>query len=407
MLNGFLALVVTASATLAGPQAPEHRWFKGNLHTHSWFSDGDSPPEMVAAWYKENGYDFLAMTDHNTINHRGRWVPMNRFGRERSVAAYEANYSPEWIEKEMREVDGEQVPFYRLKTLDEVRTLYAEAGRFLLIRGSEISDAYRPQEGGAKPVHLGAINLKADLQPTGGTDVPSTIANNIAAVHAHEAEYSVPMLIFVAHPNFQHAITPEDMIKADNATHFEVYNGHPSVLNYGDDQSVSTERLWDIVLTHRLTVGNGLLLYGVATDDMHNLTLDGRGSSPGRGWVMARARYLSTWHVIDAIKRGDFYASTGVTLTSVCFKDNALTVEIEPRDGANYTTQFIGTLKGAEGDDAIGAVLAEVSGTTARYEMTGRELYVRAKVISDVEHPNPFAPGDVEVAWTQPVVAAE
>ena len=41
------------------------RWWKGNLHTHTDLSDGDSPPDLVARWYDDAGYDFLAISDHN------------------------------------------------------------------------------------------------------------------------------------------------------------------------------------------------------------------------------------------------------------------------------------------------------------------------------------------------------
>ncbi len=37
---------------------------RGNLHTHSTRSDGVNTPEQVARHYRENGYDFLAITDH-------------------------------------------------------------------------------------------------------------------------------------------------------------------------------------------------------------------------------------------------------------------------------------------------------------------------------------------------------
>ena len=40
------------------------RWFKGNLHTHTTNSDGKKTPEETIELYKENGYDFLALTDH-------------------------------------------------------------------------------------------------------------------------------------------------------------------------------------------------------------------------------------------------------------------------------------------------------------------------------------------------------
>lgn len=43
------------------------RWFKGNLHTHTSNSDGDSTPDVVVAWYRDAGYDFLALTDHDVV----------------------------------------------------------------------------------------------------------------------------------------------------------------------------------------------------------------------------------------------------------------------------------------------------------------------------------------------------
>ena len=38
--------------------------FRGDLHMHSFRSDGNQAPAIVAAEYRKNGYDFLAMTDH-------------------------------------------------------------------------------------------------------------------------------------------------------------------------------------------------------------------------------------------------------------------------------------------------------------------------------------------------------
>ncbi len=40
------------------------RFYRGNLHTHSTRSDGRLVPEEVIGRYKEQGYDFLALTDH-------------------------------------------------------------------------------------------------------------------------------------------------------------------------------------------------------------------------------------------------------------------------------------------------------------------------------------------------------
>ena len=42
-------------------------WFKGNLHTHTNKSDGDSSPKTVVEWYSNNNYDFLVLSDHNHL----------------------------------------------------------------------------------------------------------------------------------------------------------------------------------------------------------------------------------------------------------------------------------------------------------------------------------------------------
>ena len=40
------------------------RFWRGNLHTHSTNSDGNLSPAETVAWYRDNGYDFVALTDH-------------------------------------------------------------------------------------------------------------------------------------------------------------------------------------------------------------------------------------------------------------------------------------------------------------------------------------------------------
>lgn len=42
-------------------------WLKGNLHSHTTRSDGQAEPQELVDWYRKNGYDFLAITDHDVI----------------------------------------------------------------------------------------------------------------------------------------------------------------------------------------------------------------------------------------------------------------------------------------------------------------------------------------------------
>src|SRR6188474_2299929 len=63
-----------ALADEAVPANPQPRWWKGNLHTHTFWSDGDDFPEMVAEWYRTRDYNFLALSDHNVLSQGMRWM---------------------------------------------------------------------------------------------------------------------------------------------------------------------------------------------------------------------------------------------------------------------------------------------------------------------------------------------
>ncbi len=49
------------------PFTAEGEWLKGNLHAHTSETDGQLSPDEVAKLYRENGYDFLGIADHNKV----------------------------------------------------------------------------------------------------------------------------------------------------------------------------------------------------------------------------------------------------------------------------------------------------------------------------------------------------
>lgn len=116
------------------------RWWKGNLHTHTLWSDGDDFPEMVADWYRERGYHFLALSDHNVLARGVRWMPeaelVKRGGADVLTRRCAARFGAAWVERRGAG-DAAEV---RLKPLDEFRALVEERGRFFLIPAEEISD---------------------------------------------------------------------------------------------------------------------------------------------------------------------------------------------------------------------------------------------------------------------------
>ena len=234
-------------------------------------------------------------------------------------------------------------------------------------------------------------------------------------------------LVHLNHPNFGYAITAEQLMQVVGENFFEVYNGHPAVHNSGDKLHASTARQWDIMNTWRLAKLHLPVMYGLATDDAHEYfqAMPGKGSQPGRGWVMVLASTLHPEALVKALEAGRFYSSSGVTLHEIQHTSAGLKVSVAAEPDVSYRIDFIGTR--TPFDDTItpasveaeqqetltqvysgdvGKVLKTVEGTAASYAYDGTELYVRALITSSRLHANPGETGEFEQAWIQPVVRA-
>ncbi len=309
MKTKFLTSIVFALAAVT-LSAAEARWWKGNLHTHSLWSDGDDYPEMIADWYRANGYHFLGISDHNLLAEGERWIHREKnAGGQRAFDRYLKRFGGDWVEHRV----VKNVPQVRLKTFAEYRQKMAITGSFLLMQSEEITDQFQ-----GRPIHLNATNLKNHIPPQGGAGVAATLQNNIDAVLAQRKATGQPMFPHINHPNFGWALQPADMIELRGERFFEVYNGHPAVNNYGDKDHLSTGQMWDVINAYRLGVHNLQLMFGLATDDAHNYhDLAVGKSNTGRGWVMVRAEALTPGSIISAMERGDFNATSGVAVADI------------------------------------------------------------------------------------------
>jgi hypothetical protein len=101
--------------------------------------------------------------------------------------------------------------------------------------------------------------------------------------------------------------------------------------------------------------------------------------------VVVRAERLAARPILDALERGDFYASTGVELSDYQVNDKSITITIKEKETSKYRVQFIGKR---------GRVLKEVTSSPATYAFGGGEGYVRAKIVES----------NGRLAWTQPVI---
>jgi len=441
----FLSLAVswcaagTVSTAATPAAAAGAQWFKGNLHTHSLWSDGDDFPEMIAAWYKDRGYHFLAISDHHRMQEGTVWFELKQpvsvkgevvqRGGGEVLKKYLTRFGADWVE--LRENGAKKE--VRLKPLAEYRVRLEEPGKFLVIPSEEITSTWtRPKTETSPamsgPVHINFTNAREHVAPVEADNALEIMNKVIAAVQEQRTRTGQPMFVHINHPNFRWGITPEEMMRVQGEKFFEVYNGHPGVENAGDATRLGMDALWDVMLAFRLAELNLGVVYGVGVDDSHHYQQFALGkSNPGRGWVMVRARHLTPESIVLAMESGDFYASSGVTLTDLRRTPKGISVAIAAEPGVTYTTQFIGTRKGFDRTSEvmeapptektprrtlphrryskdIGAVLAEVKGTTASYEFKGDELYVRAKIVSSKVKPDGSVAGELETAWVQPVV---
>jgi uncharacterized protein (TIGR03437 family) len=293
-------------------------WYRGNTHTHTTNSDGDSSPTAVAAWYKDHGYNFLFITDHN-----------------------------------------------KLTDVDSLNAQLGVPGQYVVMPGEEVTDSFN-----SKPVHVNGLNNLLPVIPQHGSAVLNTMENDLSAIRQAGG------LGYIAHPNYGFTITPDDLKNVTGTMLFEIYNAHPLVNNFGDATHPSTEAMWDTVLS------SGKLLYGIAADDEHTLNNEA-GAFPGRAWIMVRAASLDAVAITQAMQRGDFYASTGVTLADYQVSATSMSVAVANSAGAT-TIDFIGK---------NGQLLQRNTTAPAIYNFTGQEMYVRAKITNDLG----------ESAWTQPV----
>jgi len=168
-------------------------WYKGNLHAHTTESDGDAPPEQVAAWYAGHGYDFLAISDHNTLT----LLPEDATGP-----------------------------------------------RPLMVPGEELTVQLEGQE---RAVYVNCVGNLKTIEPVNAGSVLSTIQANVDAVVAAGA------LAIAAAPFDRPGFDSSSMREIHGVGLMDVYNAHPMIVE-GDPDEFSFEDLWDGLLTAGMTV---------------------------------------------------------------------------------------------------------------------------------------------------------
>jgi len=386
-----LKLIVLTALIFSGSVLFAQNWYKGNLHTHSYWSDGDDYPEMIADWYKSNGYHFLGFSEHNKLQEGTAWK------------SYKTPEDREAYNKYLTKFGG-FVEYYdwgggqnaaRLKTLEEYRSLFEEEGKFIFLQNEEVTSSFYTQ-----PIHMVASNTKYLIGSQFAKTKSGIIQKVVDKLHMQRVHTSQRMIVQLCHPNFHFAVTADDIIPVNNLRFFEVINGAPGSNTRGNRVNDATEVIWDKVNIHR--VKNRLpLLYGVGVDDAHNYhSHKPELLNTGRAWIVVNAPKLDQTELMKAMEEGKYYVSTGVELDQLKFTEKSIDLQVKPEEGVRYKIQFIGVKKGKSKSE----IFKEIEGISADYTIKSDELFVRARIISSKLRENVALDDDYQSAWTQPIV---
>lgn len=226
-------------------------WLRCALHAHTTASDGDLPPDALAAHYARAGYDVLAITDH-------------------------------WAITAAEPVDG------------------------LLVIPSVELNCVLPGARDGHVLGLGVIAGADELRELGGRFADLEQTGDWIVAHGGVA--------YLAHPYWT-GVTAGTLELPPSVTGIEVYNAGCE-LEVG--RGLSTVH-WDELAEA------GTLCPALATDDSHH-----HGFDSDLAWTWVRAADRSRDAVLDALRAGALYGSTGPELRSVARVGDAIEVACSP-----------------------------------------------------------------------------
>ena len=246
----------------------KNKMLKGGLHCHTTRSDGKVSPEDTMRLHKDNGYDFLAITDHRRYNFK--------------------NFLPEL--------------------------------GLTIIPGMEFDNGRIPCDHGLRCFHTVCIGPSKEdgngYEQFEDTDViPSAKAYNQESYQPYLNEiHAKKNLTVYCHPEWSG--TPAryfDRLCGNFA--MEIWNSGCAM----DCNMDMDAAYWDELL------GQGIKIFGVATDDGHS------AEQHCNGWVMVNAENDIN-SILASLEAGAFYSSCGPEIYDFYVEDGKAFIDCSPVD---------------------------------------------------------------------------
>ena len=303
-------------------------FYKANLHCHTKASDGAYTAEVTKQHYKERGYSILAITDHNVMIDNSHLI------------------EPDFVVLNGVEYNINMQPYQAPRGS-------RSSAEFNFIAPTPDTKLVCFQEKYAKyttPDYMARVMKDENEEPFERYYSPEC-ANEMMRI-AREAGYFV---------SYNHPLGSQE-----NYLVYTKYRGMHAmeILNYGGEyfgnHGYAPGVYDDICKT-------GNIIYCIATDDAHS-EVGAYG-----GYTMVKADKLDYITVMDALKAGNFYSSSGAVINDIWYEDGYVHITCENAQSVylNTGTTFGGFVH-AEGDEPL---------TKASFKLHPLMKYVRLTVV--------------------------
>ena len=268
----------------------EGKFYKACMHLHTTVSDGSRTPEEVKEAYKAAGYSIVAYTDHEVI------VPHNDLA--------DPDFLP--ITSYELALNEKPLPFQYIKTYH--MNLYAKD------KNTTISPVFKKERVWSNFLKWATPEqLEVDYE-----DLTYSVESITKMIQVAEEN---GFLVSLNHPVWSTQNYP-DYSGMKGLWGVEVYNTGCNLAGYPENDQAFNDLLME-----------GENVFPLATDDSHSV------GDCFRGWIMVKAAALEYDTVMQALERGDFYASTGPEIKELTFENGIVHLECSNAREVRLTTE--------------------------------------------------------------------
>lgn len=206
--------------------------------------------------------------------------------------------------------------------------------------------------------HILAVGVPVDFDKPSEGETSAQIAQRAADAGAFVA---------IVHPSWN-GLTTDDAKMIECAHAVEIYN-------HGSQVEVDRGEDWPFLDN---LLNEGWRLSGYATDDAHEMTHDAFG-----GWMMVQAESLDPEALLDSMKAGRYYSSTGPEIHDLRIEGGEVYIECDPASVISVQG------RGSRSAKEMGEGLTSARFSTRKFD----ESYMRLTVTRE----------DGKRAWTNPI----